>query len=86
MQINRNLYVLNGKHRRLAVRHIMESEPGIVPDGMCEEGFNRRSITDLPEEILEYIFFKVSPYNDLTSVMLVCSAWYRVAKGIFMYL
>ena len=59
----------------------MDSDSDSLTPDRCEEGFGRRSIDVLPEEILEYILFKVSPYNDLKSAMLVCSSWYRIAKG-----
>lgn len=39
------------------------------------------NIDDLPEEILEFILSKVSPYRDVKSCMLVCRRWYRLAAG-----
>ena len=40
-----------------------------------------KSIHDLPEEILELILMKVSPYRDLKSASLVCTAWHKQVKG-----
>lgn len=47
-----------------------------------EDGKSCVQIDDLPEEIMEYILSKVSPYRDLKSSMLVSRRWYRVASGI----
>ena len=41
-----------------------------------------KSILNVPEEILEHILMKVSPYKDLKSASLVCTTWYRLVKGI----
>ena len=40
-----------------------------------------REISDLPEELLEYILLKVSPYSDLKATMLVCKQWLRISQG-----
>ncbi|XP_071146947.1 F-box only protein 42-like [Mytilus edulis] len=45
----------------------------------CSSNVN---IDDLPEEILEFILSKVSPYRDVKSCMLVCRRWYRLAAGV----
>ncbi|XP_046362016.1 F-box only protein 42-like [Haliotis rufescens] len=39
-------------------------------------------ITDLPEEILEIILAKLSPYRDLKSAKLVCKQWHRLVTGV----
>lgn len=39
------------------------------------------NITDLPQEILEYIFSLLSPYKDFKSVMLVCKDWHSIMLG-----
>ncbi|KAL3862757.1 hypothetical protein ACJMK2_008707 [Sinanodonta woodiana] len=41
-----------------------------------------KTIFHIPEEILEYILLKLSPYRDLKSAMLVCKAWSRLGKGV----
>ena len=53
----------------------MEEEEEIGTDSQL------KSITDLPEEILEHILMKISPYNDLMSASLVCSSWHRLVQG-----
>ncbi|XP_014780877.1 F-box only protein 42 [Octopus bimaculoides] len=40
------------------------------------------SISHLPEELIEYIFFYLSPYRDLQSAKLVSRQWYRLAFGV----
>jgi len=39
------------------------------------------SIRDLPDEILENIFARVPPYDDLDSVKLVCKRWNRITRS-----
>jgi hypothetical protein len=39
------------------------------------------SFENLPDEILENIFLRLSPYEDLDSVKQVCHRWNRVSKG-----
>ena len=36
-----------------------------------------KTISDIPEEILEYILSLLSPYRDLKSAMRVCRLWNR---------
>lgn len=43
-------------------------------------------ITDLPEEILEIILAKLSPYRDLKSAKLVCKQWHRLVTGMDTFL
>jgi len=40
-------------------------------------------IDDLPDEILENIFMRLSPYNDLDSVKQVCQRWNQISTGTF---
>ncbi|XP_062611135.1 F-box only protein 42-like [Saccostrea cucullata] len=39
-------------------------------------------ITDLPEEILEFILLHLSPYRDLKCAMLVNRQWHRLVQGV----
>ena len=43
------------------------------------------NITDLPQEILEYIFSLLSPYKDFKSVMLVCRDWHNIMTMLGKY-
>lgn len=63
-------------------RNMIMSDGTNAKDCLMNEPEDCKTISDIPEEILEYILFKVSPYNDLKSAMLVCSAWYRVATAV----
>lgn len=38
-------------------------------------------IMNLPDEILENIFARISPYNDLDNIRLVCKRFYCVSKS-----
>lgn len=40
------------------------------------------TIHHLPQEVLEHIFAMVSPYRDFKSVMLTCSWWRRIMRGV----
>lgn len=42
-------------------------------------------ISDLPEEILEYILIHLSPYRDLKCAMSVNRQWYRLVQGMLTY-
>ncbi|WAR14202.1 FBX42-like protein [Mya arenaria] len=48
----------------------------------CEISDSSGTITDLPEEILEFIFMKLSPYKDLKSASLVCTLWHRLVSVV----
>lgn len=48
---------------------------------MMDEGPKQVLISDLPEEVLEIILCKLSPYRDLKSGTLVCKQWHRVIRG-----
>ncbi|KAK6177457.1 hypothetical protein SNE40_015553 [Patella caerulea] len=39
-------------------------------------------IYDLPEELLELILCKISPYNDIKNASQVCKQWNRLVKGV----
>ncbi|XP_050302443.1 F-box only protein 42-like [Anthonomus grandis grandis] len=39
-------------------------------------------IDNLPEEVLEYILSKISPYQDLHDCMLVCKKWRRCVRNV----
>ena len=39
------------------------------------------NINDLPDEILEYILNKLSPYRDLKSSSQVCKRWQNITIG-----
>jgi len=41
----------------------------------------KASVNDLPEEILEFVFMKLSPYRDLKAASLVCHLWNRLVQG-----
>ncbi|KAL4220839.1 F-box only protein 42 [Mactra antiquata] len=47
-----------------------------------EENDTDKSICDLPEEIVEIILMKLSPYNDLRSASLVCRSWWRLVQVV----
>lgn len=40
-----------------------------------------RRMTELPEEVLEYILSFLSPYQEHKTAALVCKQWYRLIKG-----
>lgn len=50
-------------------------------DVYCHEVLSHTSINDLPEEIIELILMKLSPYRDLKAASSVCHLWYRLVKG-----
>ncbi len=39
------------------------------------------NLLDLPEEILEYILVRLSPYRDLHAARRVCKLWYKIVQG-----
>ena len=41
-----------------------------------------RTMSELPEEVLEYILSFLSPYQEHKTAALVCKQWYRLIKGI----
>lgn len=40
-----------------------------------------RTMSELPEEVLEYILSFLSPYQEHKTAALVCKQWYRLIKG-----
>lgn len=46
-----------------------------------EETRHNRSMSELPEEVLEYILSFLSPYQEHKTAALVCKQWYRLIKG-----
>lgn len=46
------------------------------------EDDSRKSINELPDEVLEYIFSLVSPYKDLKECMLVSKRWNEIVKNV----
>ncbi|XP_034975371.1 F-box only protein 42 [Zootoca vivipara] len=63
-----------------------EGEPSARPEQEAEgEGGGarlRRSMQELPEEVLEYILSFLSPYQEHKMAALVCKQWYRLIKGV----
>lgn len=47
-----------------------------------EEIRHNRSMSELPEEVLEYILSFLSPYQEHKTAALVCKQWYRLIKGV----
>ncbi|XP_014344012.1 F-box only protein 42 isoform X2 [Latimeria chalumnae] len=47
-----------------------------------EETRHNRSMSELPEEVLEYILSFLSPYQEHKTAALVCKQWYRLIKGV----
>ena len=58
-------------------------EPDEEPRAALEVGETRhnRSMSELPEEVLEYILSFLSPYQEHKTAALVCKQWYRLIKG-----
>jgi len=50
-------------------------------DGVLKECPISTSINDLPDEVLENIFGRLSPYRDLDSAKIVSVRWNRLANG-----
>lgn len=48
----------------------------------AEETRHNRSMSELPEEVLEYILSFLSPYQEHKTAALVCKQWYRLIKGV----
>nr|CAD7196077.1 unnamed protein product [Timema douglasi] len=42
-------------------------------------------INDLPNEVLEYVFNLVSPYEDLKNCSLVCKKWYLSVQNVIVH-
>uniref|UniRef100_A0A4W3I4M1 F-box protein 42 n=1 Tax=Callorhinchus milii TaxID=7868 RepID=A0A4W3I4M1_CALMI len=57
-----------------------DEEPHIEVE--VEELRHNRSMSELPEEVLEYILSFLSPYQEHKTAALVCKQWYRLIKGV----
>ncbi|XP_078498967.1 F-box only protein 42 isoform X1 [Lissotriton helveticus] len=57
-----------------------DEDPHPVPE--LEETKHNRSMSELPEEVLEYILSFLSPYQEHKTAALVCKQWYRLIKGV----
>lgn len=59
----------------------MEQDEEPHPVLEIEETRHNRSMSELPEEVLEYILSFLSPYQEHKTAALVCKQWYRLIKG-----
>lgn len=59
----------------------MEQDEEPRPVLEAEETRHNRSMSELPEEVLEYILSFLSPYQEHKTAALVCKQWYRLIKG-----
>lgn len=59
----------------------MEQDEEPHPVLEVEETRHNRSMSELPEEVLEYILSFLSPYQEHKTAALVCKQWYRLIKG-----
>ncbi|XP_046398523.1 F-box only protein 42 [Ischnura elegans] len=57
----------------------MDSENPLI------QGNSRRSINDLPDEVLEYIISLTSSYKDLEECKLVCKRWHRSVLSVIRF-
>lgn len=60
----------------------MEQDEEPRPVLEAEETRHNRSMSELPEEVLEYILSFLSPYQEHKTAALVCKQWYRLIKGV----
>ncbi|XP_071073863.1 F-box only protein 42 isoform X3 [Dasypus novemcinctus] len=60
----------------------MEQDEETHPALEVEETRYNRSMSELPEEVLEYILSFLSPYQEHKTAALVCKQWYRLIKGV----
>uniref|UniRef100_A0A9L0SNV6 F-box protein 42 n=1 Tax=Equus caballus TaxID=9796 RepID=A0A9L0SNV6_HORSE len=63
----------------------MEQDEEPHPVLEVEETRHNRSMSELPEEVLEYILSFLSPYQEHKTAALVCKQWYRLIKGACYY-
>lgn len=59
----------------------MEQDEEPHPVLEADETRHNRSMSELPEEVLEYILSFLSPYQEHKTAALVCKQWYRLIKG-----
>ena len=64
-----------------ALEGTMEQDEDPHPVLEVEETRHNRSMSELPEEVLEYILSFLSPYQEHKTAALVCKQWYRLIKG-----
>lgn len=60
----------------------MEQEDELHPELEMESTRHSRSMSELPEEVLEYILSFLSPYQEHKTAACVCKQWYRLIKGV----
>uniref|UniRef100_A0ABI7ZTF4 F-box domain-containing protein n=1 Tax=Felis catus TaxID=9685 RepID=A0ABI7ZTF4_FELCA len=60
----------------------MEQDEEPHPVLEVEETRHNRPMSELPEEVLEYILSFLSPYQEHKTAALVCKQWYRLIKGV----
>ncbi|KAM4651353.1 F-box only protein 42 [Discoglossus pictus] len=60
----------------------MEQDDELHPHTEPEQTRHNRSMSELPEEVLEYILSFLSPYQEHKTAALVCKQWYRLIKGV----
>nr|XP_005544727.1 F-box only protein 42 isoform X2 [Macaca fascicularis] len=60
----------------------MEQDEEPHPVLEADETRHNRSMSELPEEVLEYILSFLSPYQEHKTAALVCKQWYRLIKGV----
>ncbi|GAB1289168.1 F-box only protein 42 [Apodemus speciosus] len=65
-----------------ALEGTMEQDEDPHPVLEVEETRHNRSMSELPEEVLEYILSFLSPYQEHKTAALVCKQWYRLIKGV----
>uniref|UniRef100_A0A7N9CJ47 F-box protein 42 n=1 Tax=Macaca fascicularis TaxID=9541 RepID=A0A7N9CJ47_MACFA len=63
----------------------MEQDEEPHPVLEADETRHNRSMSELPEEVLEYILSFLSPYQEHKTAALVCKQWYRLIKGACYY-
>ncbi|XP_033084125.1 F-box only protein 42 isoform X2 [Trachypithecus francoisi] len=63
----------------------MEQDEEPHPLLEADETRHNRSMSELPEEVLEYILSFLSPYQEHKTAALVCKQWYRLIKGACYY-
>ncbi|XP_029434152.1 F-box only protein 42 isoform X2 [Rhinatrema bivittatum] len=64
------------------VEGTMEQDDEPHPELQIEQTRHNRSMSELPEEVLEYILSFLSPYQEHKTAALVCKQWYRLIKGV----
>ncbi|MEE6482254.1 hypothetical protein FKM82_013208 [Ascaphus truei] len=65
-----------------ALEGTMEQDDELHPQTELGQTRHNRSMSELPEEVLEYILSFLSPYQEHKTAALVCKQWYRLIKGV----